>query len=98
MCILSTTKSHAQFASRGGGHHLNELTRRREKIFLPAQYDTVRPVCKKPIKRDSHELLIAGKAYVGDDRNSKARFNIFLIVNIEIIGLSNTRIDFYNGT
>ena len=77
MCILSTTKGHAQFAGGGGGHHLNELARRREKMFLTAQYDTVRPVCKKPIERDTHELLIAGKTYVGDDRDSKAHLNIF---------------------
>ena len=77
MSILSTTEGHTQFAGGGGGHHLNELARRREKMLLPAQYDTVRPVCKKPIKRDSHELLIAGKTYVGDDRDSKAHLNIF---------------------
>ena len=78
MCILLTIWGHAQFAGSGGGHHLNELARWCEKMLLPAQHNTVRPVCKKSIERDSHEFLMAGKTYVGDDRNSKARFNIFL--------------------
>jgi len=74
---LSTTKGHAQFAGGGGSHHLNELARRCEEMLLPAQYDTVGPVGKKPIERDSHEPLIAGKTYIGDDRDSKAHLNIF---------------------